>query len=131
MSRRARRRRERDLLPNAPLFDRVLLRPAELALPDRGSLLDAIAERIQPSWPGDVASVTGSSSSAPRSTEGAHKPAISSPVVPVGDDAPASTKLRVCVERSQRTEVLHALGKTGAGSRSLQRPRKPASRIKC
>lgn len=129
MSRRARRRRERDLLANTPILDRVLLRPSELALPDTGSLLDAISERIQPSWTADV-SVSGPSSSTASGKDRPGRSAdVTSPVITIGDTS--KNKIPECAAREQRKEVLHALGKTGAGSRALTRPRKPASTVKC
>lgn len=133
-----RREREREALANTPAFDRLLLRPAAIrhTLPSPGPLLDAIAERIAPTWPADI-SVSG-----PLSTVSEAKPsraAKSSEYVKAASPAPITigqdgtpAPLRECVQRHTRTEVLHALKRTGkGGSRKLERPRKPPSQTRC
>lgn len=130
--RSSRRRREREELANTPVLDRLLL-PSNVVrstLPDPGSLLDAIAERIQPTWATDV-SVSGplsdpKPSRAPKPSEYVK---LSNPAINIAS-APAAA--RECVARHQRAQVLHALKKTGAGgSRKLDHPRKPPSKTRC
>lgn len=54
------------------------------------------------------------------------------PAVPVGVSFKAPRQVAVCVRRKQRREVLHAMGKTGRGSRHHRAPRKSFySEIRC
>jgi len=46
------------------------------------------------------------------------------PTVPVGVSFEAPRRVAICVRRKQRREVLHALMKTGRGSRHHRKPRK-------
>lgn len=46
------------------------------------------------------------------------------PTVPVGVAFRAPRQVAICVRRKQRREVLHALGKTGRGSRHHRAPRR-------
>ncbi|QXP44185.1 MAG: hypothetical protein [Arizlama microvirus] len=46
------------------------------------------------------------------------------PTIPVGVSFEAPRRVAICVRRKQRREVLHALGKTGRGSRHHRKPRK-------
>lgn len=46
------------------------------------------------------------------------------PTVPVGVAFKAPRQVAICVRRKQRREVLHAIGKTGRGSRFHRAPRR-------
>lgn len=54
------------------------------------------------------------------------------PAVPVGVAFKAPRQVAICVRRKQRREVLHAVGKTGRGSRFHRAPRRNIySEIRC
>lgn len=54
------------------------------------------------------------------------------PVVPLGVSFKAPRQVAICVRRKQRREVLHAMGKTGRGSRFNRAPRRNVySEVSC